>query len=230
MGGKKELISLGASTAFIGFILSGPIGSLFVQFIQPQTPWTTAADFVMHYNAWQNIPYYFGFVLVGGMLILAAAHYRNIDDESEMDKMHILLSMIWTTIFATLIFFNYICQTTFIHHLATHYQPSYNTAIEILSMANPTSLSWAVEMWGYAILGVATWLLSSFYREKHKLIYRLLIANGMVSVGSAVLYTINASWLLTTIGLVGYALWNLLMVVLLILIYRYSKHLSDAQK
>lgn len=228
MEGKKELISLGASTALIGFLLSGPIGFLLVQFIQPQPAWTTAGDFVTHYNAWQNVPYYFGFVLVGGMLILAAAHYRNIGDESELDKMHILLSVVWTTIFATLIFFNYICQTTFIHHLATHYQPGYNTAIETLSMANPASLSWAIEMWGYAFLGVGTWLLSAYYRNKNRLIYSLLIANGVISVGSALLFLIDGTWLLTTGGLVGYALWNLLMIVLLFLIYKHSKRSSSA--
>jgi hypothetical protein len=228
MEDKKELISLGASTGLIGFILSGPIGFLLVQFIQPQPTWTTSGDFVTHYNAWQNVPYYFGFVLVGGMLILAAAHYRNISGESELDKMHIFLSVVWTTIFATLIFFNYICQTTFIHHLATHYQPNYNTAIETLSMANPASLSWAIEMWGYAILGVATWLLSAYYRNKNRLIYSLLIANGVISVGSAVLFIINGTWLLTTVGLAGYAFWNLLMIVLLFLIYKHSKRLSNA--
>jgi hypothetical protein len=144
MKGKKELISPGDLIALIGFILSGPIGFLLVQFIQPQPTWTTSGDFITGYNAWQNLPYYFGFVLVGGMLILAVAHYRNISGESELDKVHILLSVVWTTIFATLIFFNYICQTTFIHHLATHYQQGYDAVIEMLSMANPTSLSWAI--------------------------------------------------------------------------------------
>jgi hypothetical protein len=228
MEGKQELISLGAWIALIGFVFSGPMGFLLAQFIQPQPTWTTAGNFVTHYNAWQNVPYYFGFVLVGGMLILAAAHYRNIGGESELDKMHIFLSVVWTTIFATLIFFNYICQTAFIHHLATHYQSSYKTAIEMLSMANPNSLTWAIEMWSYAILGVATWLLSAYYRKKNKLIYSLLIANGVISVSSAVLFIINGSWLLTTIGLVGYIFWNLLMIVLLFLIYKYSKRLYNA--
>lgn len=226
MKGKRALISLGASTALAGFILSGHVGFLLVQLINPQPPWTTASDFVAHYSAWQNIPYFFGFVLVGGMLLLAAAHYHNLTTESELQKMHILLSVVWTTIFATLIFFNYICQITFIHHLATHYHPSYDTAIATLSMANPASLSWSVEMWGYAILGVATWLLSAYYREKNKPIYTLLIANGVLSVASAVLFVLNGRWLLTAVGLAGYFIWNAGMIVLLILIYKHSKRSS----
>jgi len=230
MKGKKEFISLGALISLAGFALSGPIGFLLVHFIQPLPAWTSSLDFIAAYNAWQNIPYFFGFVLVGGMLLLAVAHYRNTVGESELNKMHVLLSVVWTTIFATLIFFNYICQTTFIHHLATHYKPGYDTVIATLSMANPHSLSWAIEMWGYAILGVATWLLSAYYRDKSKLIYSLLIANGVVSVGSAALFIINDAWLLTTVGLMAYAIWNLLMIILLFLIYRHSKRFSNAQR
>jgi hypothetical protein len=228
MRNKRALISLGSSTALVGFILSGPVGYLFVQLIKPLPAWTTAGDFAAHYNFLQNLPYYFGFVLVGGMLILSAAHYRNISNESELDKMQILLSMVWTTIFATLIFFNYICQTTFIHHLVTHYNPGYDSAIATLSMANPSSLSWSVEMWGYAILGVATWLLSAYYKKRSKRIYYLLIANGIVSIASAILFIIDSTWLLSTAGLAGYFLWNLLMIVLLSLIYRHSKRSSYA--
>jgi hypothetical protein len=225
MKNKRDLISLGSLTALIGFILSGPVGFLLVQLFKPQPDWSSAAIFVENYKSVQNIPYWFGFILVGGMLILAAAHYLNADEEKPLDRLHILLSLIWTTIFAALVFFNYICQVSFIHHLATNYKIEYDTAISTLSMANPNSLSWSIEMWGYAILGVATWLLSAFYRDKNKLIYVLLIGNGIVSVLSAVLFTVNGAWLLTTAGLISYFLWNLLMMLLLILIYRHSKRL-----
>src|SRR5207253_6287865 len=127
----------------------------------------------------QNIPYYFGFILVGGILILAAAHYINADKEKDSDKLHLLLSLVWTTISSTLIFFNYICQTTFVAHLASNYKTEYNTAITTLTMANPDSLSWAIEMWAYAFLGVGTWLMSAFYKQKNKTIYTLLILNGV---------------------------------------------------
>lgn len=226
MNSKKELISFGSLVALVGFILSGPVGFLLVQILKPQPPWTSVAVFVANYSPLQNIPYFFGFILVGGMLILVAAHYINADNESEFDKLHILLSLVWTTIFSALIFFNYICQTTFIHHLASNYKSEYDTVISTLSMANPNSLGWSIEMWGYAILGIATWLMSAFYREKNKIVYALLIINGIVSVLSAILFIINADWLLTTTGLIGYFSWNLLMIVLLLLIYRHSKKIA----
>ena len=224
MKNKGNLISLGSLTALVGFILSGPVGFLIVQTIHPQPAWTSAAEFAANYNSIQNIPYWFGFILVGGMLMLAAAHYINASKDEPADKFNTLLALAWTTIFATLVFFNYICQLSFIHHLARHYKPEFDTAISTLSMANPASLSWSVEMWGYAILGVATWQLSAFYRNKSRSIYSLLIFNGIVSVLSAVLFVIDQRWLMTTTGLAGYLFWNLLMIVLLTLIFRHSKN------
>jgi hypothetical protein len=224
MDNKRNLISLGSLTALAGFILSGPVGFLLVQAIQPQPAWTSAANFVENYNSLQNIPYWFGFILVGGMLILVAAHYLNSGEADSSDKLQVLLALIWTSIFAVLVFFNYICQISFIHNLVRHYKPQNDTLISTLSMANPASLSWSIEMWGYAILGVATWLLSAFYRSKSRTIYVLLIANGVVSVLSAVLFVLDDGWLLTTTGLAGYFFWNLLMIVLLILIFRHAKY------
>ncbi|HET7898765.1 MAG TPA: hypothetical protein VFL47_13870 [Flavisolibacter sp.] len=220
---NHALISFGSMAALTGFILSGPVGFAFVQLVKPLPRWTSAADFAAQYNALQNIPYYFGFILVGGMLLLSTAHYLNAEKALPLDKMHVFLSVVWTTIFATLIFFNYICQTAYIHHLASNYQPENDMAIAMFSMANPASLSWAIEMWGYAFLGVATWLLAAYYRERSRVIYILLIANGITSVFSAALYTYNAKWLLTTAGLAGYFVWNLLMIVLLLSIYRHAK-------
>src|SRR5215210_6517686 len=109
MKSKGNLISFGSTVALAGFILSGPVGFLTVLFMKPQPSWTSARDFVTNYNSLQNIPYYFGFILVGGMLILAAAHYLNSGKENELDKLHIFLAVVWTVIFAVLIFFNYIC-------------------------------------------------------------------------------------------------------------------------
>src|SRR5436305_958290 len=83
---KRILISFGSMIALTGFILSGPVGFALVLLIKPQPAWTSSANFVSHYNSLQNIPYYFGFILIGGMLILAVAHYLNAENESPLDK------------------------------------------------------------------------------------------------------------------------------------------------
>src|ERR1043166_1997011 len=119
----ERLISLGAIVALTGFILSGPIGFLIVALTNPQPPWISAAVFAEHYHWIQDIPFYFGFLLVGGMMMVAAGHYLNYDENNKQIQFHLLLSVGWTIVFATLITFNYICQTTYVHNLAIHYKP-----------------------------------------------------------------------------------------------------------
>ena len=103
---KRNLLRLAALVALSGFILSGPVGYSIVQFTKPQPAWTSAKTFAAAYHPLQDIPFYFGFILVGGMLLLAAAHYLAAAAESSLTKLHLLLALVWTSIFATLIFFN----------------------------------------------------------------------------------------------------------------------------
>ncbi len=218
-----QLISLGALVALAGYVLSGPVGFGIVKMTNPQPAWVSATVFAENYHIVQDMPYYFGLLLIGGMLMLAAGHYLNSKMENEENRFHILLSLAWTTVFAALIFFNYICQTTFIRHLALDFKPENEAIIATFSMANPMSLSWAIEMWGYGILGVATWLLSGYYSTKNKAIYWLLIVNGIVSILTVVFTIIDVKWLLTTAGLISYFAWNVLMIALMTLIYRNAK-------
>lgn len=99
------------------------------------------------------MPFYFGFLLIGGMLMLVAGHYLNYSGEDNEKKFHLLISFGWTIAFFTLISFNHICQTTFVRHLALSYKPEYDTAIATFSMVNPMSLCWANEIWGYGLNG-----------------------------------------------------------------------------
>lgn len=78
-------------------------------------------------------------------------------------------------------------------------------------------------MWGYGILGVATWLMSDYYSGKNATIRWLLITNGVVSVLTVAFTVMDVNWLMTPAGLAGYFSWNVLMIVLMILIYRHSK-------
>jgi hypothetical protein len=173
------------------------------------------------------LPFYFGFLLVGGMLMMIAGHYLTYKEENEEYKFHLLLSIAWTTVFAALIFFNYICQTTFIHNLALHYKPEYDFAITTFSMSNPLSLCWAIEMWGYGFLGVATWLIAGYYRDRSNIIRVLLILNGIVSLISPIYTIINVRWVMKSGGLIAYFAWNALMILMLILIYRFHTRSTD---
>jgi hypothetical protein len=223
----SKLISLGAIIALIGYITSGPLGFMLVKLTVPQPEWASSAVFATNYNFIQDIPYYLGFLLIGGMLMIAAGYYLNYKEEDSKIKFQLLLSLLFATVFAALIFFNYICQTTFIRHLALHYKPENDAVISTFSMANPKSLSWAIEMWGYGILGIATWLMAGYYKGKNKMIRLLLISNGVLSLATVAFTIIDINWVLTPAGIIAYMIWNVLMIVLMFMIYRNSK-LSSA--
>ncbi len=223
----SKLIFFGAIIAMTGYITSGPAGFMLVKLTKPQPVWTSAAVFAANYNFIQDIPYYFGFLLIGGMLMIAAGYYLDYKEENSKTTFQLLLSLLWTGVFAALIFFNYVCQTTFIRHLALHYKPENDSIISTFSMANPMSLSWAIEIWGYGILGVATWLMAGYYKQKNNFIRWLLILNGMVSLLSVAFTIFNINWVLTTAGIIAYMFWNILMIVLMIMIYRNSKFYAD---
>ena len=221
--GYNKLVSLGAFIAMTGYLLSGPVSYLVIYLIKPQPAWTNAAEFAANYSTIQDLTYYFGYLLVGGMLMLAAGHYLHYTGENKQVKFHLLLSVAWTVVFAALILFNYICQTTFVHNMALRYNAEYDFAITTFSMANPMSFCWANEMWGYAFLGIATMLMSGYYRERNQVIRWLLIINGPVSILSAILTIVDVTWIMTLAGFIAYLVWNVLMIVVTGRIYIYSR-------
>lgn len=221
----NKLNSLSALVALIGFISSGPAGFLIVSLIKPQPPWTSAATFVENYHIIQDMPFYFGFLLTGGMLMLVAGHYLNYNANDPQKKFRLLVALGWTIAFFTMISFNYVSQTTFVRHLALNYNPVYDSAISTFSMSNPLSFCWANEIWGYGFLGIATWLMAGYYSGRNNWIRGLLIINAVVSVATIVFTIIDMNWLLTSIGLLAYFIWNGLMIVLMVLIYMFHNKL-----
>jgi hypothetical protein len=218
----NKLISWSAVVALTGFIMSGPVAFIIVKLLKPQPSWTSAAVFAANYNIIQDLPYYFGFFLIGGMLMLVAGHYLNGKANDDKIQFQLLLAFACTIIFCAMISFNYICQTTFVRNLALYYRQEHDAAISMFSMSNPMSFCWANEIWGYAVLGIATWLLAGYYRNKSNFTRALLIANGIISIISVIWMIIDVNWVMTTAGLISYFLWNLLMIILMISIYLFS--------
>jgi hypothetical protein len=73
-------------------------------------------------------------------------------------------------------------------------------------------------MWGCAFLGIATLLMSGYYKNKNQTIAFLLIANGIVSIACAIFAVFDINWVMTTSGLIAYFAWNILMIVLMLMI------------
>ncbi len=220
-----KMISYGAVVGLIGFVFSGPIGFLLVLLTRPQPQWVNASVFVSNYHWIQTLPYFLGFFLVTGVMMVVVGHFLDARDNAST-RFSLLIGVALTSVFAALVMFNYICQTTYVHNLATHYVADHDFAIAAFSMSNPLSLCWAIEMWAYAVLGVAMLLMYGYYRH-NKNVQWLLLLNAIVSILSPILTIIDVNWVLTTSGLISYFAWNVLMIVLMIAIYRHTKSPSE---
>jgi hypothetical protein len=203
----------GAILTIAGIVASGPLALLLVEAIQPQHPWTGAESFSRAFHPIQVLPYYAGFLLVGGCVTLMAAIYQIAEAR---EKTRALISIVLTSAFATLVFFNYITQTTLLPSLARHYVPENGPLISLFSLSNPHSLSWAIEMWGWSFFGAATWVASPVFRKNRveKIAGGLMVLNGVISVAGAFVTSIDLGWVMTVSGLVSFVLWNVLVVVM----------------
>jgi hypothetical protein len=83
-------------------------------------------------------------------------------------------------------------------------------------MSNPASLAWALEMWGYGVLGVATWLMAPVFagRGLERWTRTTFVLNGVASVFGALATAIVPSWALTTAGIVSFVAWNGLVLLM----------------
>ena len=120
--------------------------------------------------------------------------------------------------FGALVFLNYVIQTTFVPSLV-HDPEANGPLLSALTMSNPSSLGWGLEMWGYGLLGVATWLVAPVFQGSRleRATYFAFVANGPLSIVPAFLTALRPRWVLTASGLLSFALWNLLVVVMSVL-------------
>jgi hypothetical protein len=213
---QKAVLRLGLAGALVnlaGILLSGPLGLVLVALVHPSPAWQTPQLWAKNYHPIQTVPFFFGFLLVGGYLVMMAVIHQLAE---EQDKAHTSIAIMLSAAFAALIFFNYINQTTFLPALARDYRPEYDALISGFSVANPCSLGWAIEMWGYAVLGLATLFAARVFRRNalEKVTAALMIANGLVSVLGGFVTAVSLDWVMTLPGLISGNAWNVLVLAL----------------
>jgi hypothetical protein len=202
-----------AFSTVIGALLSGPLALIVLARLHPQPPWQDAELFARHFHPSQTFPYFVGFFLVGGYVVLMASLHGVANEEQ---KARTGAALAFTSAFAALVFLNYIVQTTFVPQLAKHYVPENAPIIAQFSMANPASLAWALEMWAWGFFGVATWLAATVFSsgKRDRFAASTLVANGVSSVVSALCTAARPEWVLTTAGLLSFTVWNLLVLAM----------------
>ena len=210
---QARQISIAAAVVLAGIILSGPVAVVLVEVLAPQPSWQGVTTFIEHYSWLQSLPYVFGFFIAGGFILLVASTPAGDDDGRSLLRR---IALAFTAISAGLIFFNYVMQTAFIP-LSLHESP---VIVAATTMANPNSLGWALEMYGYAILGIATAFLAPLFNKsvRQRVIARLFVLNCILSVVGAFLMPLFPGWVLTGTGMVLGAAWNILVAVTMVLL------------
>jgi hypothetical protein len=119
--------------------------------------------------------------------------------------------LIFTGVYAALVFTNYTIQLGFIPRVIED-RPTF---IGALTMANPSSFAWFLEMFGYAAMGVATWIVARGFGGSRRadVIRYLLAGNGLLSIIGASCTALFDRWVFSTAGLISFGAWNLLIAV-----------------
>ena len=224
----RKNINILVKSAFlliIGIILSGPPMVFLVEYLKPQPKWVDVDTFITNFHRLQTVPYWFGFLLLSGNILFIASASRMPNIKY---KIHSTLALICVIIYGSLVSLNYAIQTTLIPAMVL----DSNSILEVFSMVNPSSICWTIEMFAYAILGIAYWLVSVAFQGKSifKIIKYLMIFNGIASVLGILIPVIDPKLLLESDSIIGYILWNLLIVLIMTLIiiaFRKKMRLSE---
>jgi hypothetical protein len=188
-------------------LLSGPIGAGIALVGSGGGAWVDAATYAARYRRLEQVPFWFGFLFIGAWLAFFA---RLAAHAEPADRMRALAALAVAAAYAAMIATNYTLQIGYVPQLAARADP----AVAYLTMANPESVAWVLEMFGYAMLGAACWVAAPLFRDAPRgaTIVALLRTNGIVNIAGAVAMEFGADWLLAPIGVAAYLLWNGLVV------------------
>ncbi|HER09573.1 MAG TPA: hypothetical protein ENO20_11765 [Bacteroides sp.] len=211
----NRIITFSAIITIIGIIFSGPLGVLITSLVRPQPTWENVDVFIENYHPLQGLPFIFGFIMIIGFVgfISASAHFA----ETALEKTYGNMSLIFAAVYAGIIGTNYMIQMACVPNLF-HVNKEMTG---ILTMANPASVTWLLEMFGYAFLGISLWLMVPVIKGGKRMIYikYLLIINGVASILGAIITAINIPWVLSVSGIISYIAWNALIIAVMILVY-----------
>jgi hypothetical protein len=207
----RAMIRAGALATMFGVVGSGPVALFVVERTHPQPEWVDGATFAHAYHPIQILPYLLGFALVSGLLLLLTGIHAAAEEPM---RPRATLALVFGGVFASMVFLNYVVQTTFVPALVRDVANA--RMIAAFSMRNPASLGWGLEMWGYGLLGVATWLVAPVFGRARidRAASTAFVANGAMSVAGALWTTLDPGWVLTLPGLIAFAAWNVVLFVM----------------
>lgn len=210
----SKLIRISAWLTIAGILFSGPLGLLISTLVKAQPPWENAEVFILHYHPIQRLTFVFGFIMILGFVMFISAIGSLAD--KPVKKLYSGMASIFAAVYGVIIGLNYTLQLAYVPAVM-HTNPE---VAGMLTMVNPHSVSWVLEMFGYGFLGLSVWFLVPLLEGSKRIgtIRMLMILNGIVSIAGAVITVFNISWVLSTAGMISYLVWNLLILVLMVLV------------
>ncbi len=208
--------SAGAILTVVGILTSGPLALLVVALVRSQPLWDGPSLFVDNFHRIQTLPFYFGLLLVTGSVLMLVSVFM-----MSRGRAMSLAALVFTSIGAAFAIFNYLTQTTFIPAAVREYTPELAPVISALSMANPSSLAWAIEMWAYGFIGLGTWLAAGVFGTSRleRIAKLLFVANGVASILGTVAVSVDLRGVFSITGLIGYGVWNVIYGALGVVFY-----------
>lgn len=219
----QENLRFGKTAIYLnmfGLIFSGLVFPVLSAIITPQPKWQDAELFIKSFHPLQTATFFCGYFLVIGSLLTFIVLYTISKSER---KLVALSALLINVVFTSVVFLNYIIQTTFIPYLAINNPPEAVYVLPVFTMANPGSFAWALEMYGWGGIGLS-FIFMAFIFDKgkyEKLLKILFIVNGVSSCLSALMTSINMNWLFSPAGFAALIIWNVLAFVIDIYLLKY---------
>lgn len=224
----KEALQFAKTAIYLnifGIFFSGLVFPLLTMFFCPQPAWKDAALFVQSFNPLQTATFFCGFFLILGSLMTFVALYFVSDGNR---KIWSFTALSINLVFTVVVFLNYIIQTTYVPYLAINNPPETNSVLTVFTMANPGSLAWSLEMYGWGGIGLSFIFMSVVFENAKfdHILKKLFIVNGICSVGSAIMTSVDMRWIFSPAGFISLIVWNVLVFVIDIYLLRYfnGKH------
>ena len=218
-----RMVGYSAMSVLLATLLSGIVGVALTA-LHPQPAWDGVDNFIRNYHPVQAIPFIFGIFLALASCFFVASAGRLASDEKEI--IGASLAKTFAAVYIALVTLNYALQIAYVP-AAVQYNKD---AIPVLTMANPASFAWGIEIFGYAFQGLSMSLLAPLFRNGTRaLVIRwLLVVNGVLSVAGAVVTCIDITWCMKPFGLASGMLWNFLFMIIMLLIFIEARHKQKA--
>lgn len=220
---NNPILGFGKKAVYLnifGIIFSGLVFPILSSIFTPQPKWQNAEIFMKSFHPLQIATFYFGYFLAIGSLLTFIVLYLTARDEK---RVWALTALIINVIFTAIVFLNYIIQTTYIPYLAINNLPEAAYNLPVFTMANPGSFAWAMEMYGWGGIGLSfIFMALIFMKERYEQILKVLfIVNGISSISSALMTSIDMNWLFSSAGFMTLIVWNVLVFIIDIFLLKY---------